>query len=150
MAKSFNNILKIHGKKLLIVIVVVWIGLFVLGYYLGWNKSWRGPINEEQNAGAILRGWLSQRDPELFKRCKLFINFDTDGAVSEDGKHRIIIGELCGGPAKFWINKENKTVDCYLSYCGKNIGKKYCDQEIADNLCMQQKKGSSRDLALHM
>jgi len=92
---------------------------------------------KDSETGIILKKWLKEKDPGLFGRCKVFVSFQSNGQISTDGKFSIISGELCGGQGQFWINNNTKSVECYLSYCGKNVGNKYCGDEIADKLCEQ-------------
>jgi hypothetical protein len=97
-------------------------------------------LTESNPQRKILLDWLNKRDPGLFKRCKIFFDENIllrDVPMRQEGDHSIITAILCGGETKFWINNKTKRVDCYISYCGKNIGHKYCGSEISGKLCEQ-------------
>jgi hypothetical protein len=84
--------------------------------------------------------WLQERDPNLFKRCKVSFDQDFLGrkiSRTQEGIYTKITAVLCGGGATFWVNNPSNTVDCYTSYCGQHIGNKYCGEEIAEDLCKQ-------------
>ena len=79
----------------------------------------------------ILLGWLNKRDPELFKRCKVFFDENTllqDVPMKQEGEHSIITAILCGNDTKFWISNKTRQVECYVSYSADKIGEKLCEQ----------------------
>ena len=103
------------------------------------SGTWRY-LTERNPQKKILRDWLNKRDPELFKSCKVFFDENMrlqDVPMKQEGDYSLITAVLCGNDTKFWINNETDRVECYISYCGKNIGNKYCGNEIAENLCEQ-------------
>ncbi len=88
----------------------------------------------------ILLRWLNNRDPDLFKRCKVFFDENLrfqDVPMKQEGNYSVITAILCGNEAKFWINNKARLVECCISYCGKNIGHKYCGKDITNKLCEQ-------------
>lgn len=125
-----------------IIRVIVWAGiLFCACFIIAMAKpGWVAYLIETNPQKKVLLGWLNKRDPGLFKQGKVMFDINTglqDVPMQQEGDYSIISAILRGNDAKFWINTKTKQLDCYISYCGKNVGHKYCGDEIADKLCEQ-------------
>jgi hypothetical protein len=127
------------GKKNLRINIGLSIGIIIWFICLGAIYISRLSFHSTKSKPEeILKEWLIEKDPELFSRCKVFLHEgDSEYSIIKEGKYTKITGMLCGDIASFWVNTQTKTVDCYISYCGKHIGKKYCGIAIADRACDQ-------------
>ena len=125
-----------------IIRITIWVGIvFYFFIILAVTKPCvRMYLSEKNPQKKILLSWLNKRDPKLFNRCKVF--FDENMSLQhvpmkQEGDYSLITAVLCGGDTKFWINNKTRQVECYISYCGKNGGNKYCSDKIVNKLCEQ-------------
>jgi hypothetical protein len=122
-----------------------WLWYLILGLFIGVLLIAKCSVviphpGEKDPALQALIDWLREKDPNVFKRCKVRFDENSFGNKvdrEQEGIYTKITAAMCDNEGTFWVNNQAGTVDCYTSYCGAHIGNKYCADEIAKELCKQ-------------
>ena len=123
--------------KWILRIIVVLIFLFVLirYYYPGLLFY----IYEKDLNNKAIISWLIKKNPEVFKCGKNFSLSQSwlgnNAYKNDEGVYTKIHLMSCLYGSTFWVNKETHQVECHISYCDNNEGKKICCNEGAEKLC---------------